>query len=120
MPATTATFDRTACGECGSATSLRVLELDPKLGEAGPIELVCDDCPWTLYVPAETTARTRIEALRRIVADHAAARVDGYLVDALTANALVTVYAALSRESKERFGIPDLSRLVEFAWKRVR
>jgi hypothetical protein len=49
-----------------------------------------------------------------------AARVDGYLVDIVTANLLVTVYDALSPANRELFGKPSLPRLVDFSWKAVR
>jgi hypothetical protein len=104
--------------ECGSATIV-VCE-DKNLGEAGPVTVHCYECGVETYIPAETTARTRIAALREIVSKHTAKRVDGFLVDATTAALLVKVYEALSPKSREKFGAPSLDRLVELAWKCAR
>lgn len=92
---------------------------DARLGEAGAYTIVCLGCPSELQVPAEATARSRIAALRAIVREHRAARIDGYIVDAQTAGMLVAVYDALSPENRERFGKPELSRLVSLGWKVV-
>ncbi len=104
------------CGECGKPV---VYCYDQKLGEAGPIDLTCED-GHVLHAPAETTARARITALRQIKREHSARRVDGFTVDVQTASALCAVYDALKPENKERFGKPPLDRLVDFAWKHVR
>ena len=63
---------------------------------------------------------TRIEQLRRIVERHQAARVDGFMVDATTANMLVTVHDALGAANQERFQTIDFMRLVDFGWKHVK
>ncbi len=107
------------CPECDQP-ELHVHEIDPALGAAGPCDLQCEACGWDIYLPAETKARTRIEALRRIVKSAEAARIDGYIVDMQTANMLVTVYGALSRDGQERFGVPNLERLVMAGWKAIR
>lgn len=63
---------------------------------------------------------TRIEALRKIVAEHQAATIDGLLVDAFTAGMLVTVYDALSPENQAKFDKPRLDKLVAIGWKAVK
>lgn len=105
------------CPECGGAT--QVLFDDAELGERGVYTIMGIDCPHEFYVPAEATARSRIGALRAIVRDHKAARIDGYIVDAFTAQMLVKLYEALSPANREKFGKPRLERLVDFGWKHV-
>ena len=64
---------------------------------------------------------TRITKLKAIVAHHQAATIDGLLVDAAAANALVTVFDALKTdEARAKFERLPLPRLVDFAWKHVR
>ena len=63
---------------------------------------------------------TRIEQLRKIVADHQAGLVDNQWVDATTANMLVTVHDALNDANKAKFERISLMRLVDFGWKHVR
>lgn len=105
------------CSDCGVELTPRCD--DAELGEKGPLELECE-CGWSMFVPAETEARTRIDAMRKIVREHQAARVEGYLVDAFTASALVAVYDALSPKARRLFGKPPLPKLVEFCWKEVK
>lgn len=105
-----------ACPECGGNTS--VIYDDRGLGDLGPFTILCEE-GHEFFVPAEATARSRIGALRAIVRDHRAARIDGYIVDAFTASMLVTIYDALSPEAREKFGKPDLARLVDFGWRHV-
>jgi hypothetical protein len=106
------------CPECGSL-GVSVIFDDAELGERGPYTIACYDCPHEFYVPEEATARSRIGALRAIVRDHKAARIDGYIVDAFTAQMLVKVYEALSPASREKFGKPNLERLVSLGWSVV-
>ena len=63
---------------------------------------------------------TRIETVRRIASDHAAATVDGFWVDATTARALVMVYDALAPANRDKFERIPLPRLVDFTWKHIR
>lgn len=106
------------CLECGSDNA-RVIVENEKLGEKGPYTIVCDDCPHEFHVPAEATSRTRIGAIRAIVREHKAARIDGYIVDAFTAQMLVKVYEALSPKNREKFGKPRLDTLVDLGWRVV-
>lgn len=108
-----------ACTECDAGT-LQASYDSPELGEMGAFDVQCDSCGWEMYVPAEAAARSRIAKLRKIVRECSAARVDGYLVDMTTASMLVSVYAALSPANRERFGKPNLLRLVDLGWKCVK
>jgi len=117
MSATATTYG--PCSECGSENVSLHIE-DAERGESGPFTLTCDDCPAEFYVPTEASSRVRIHALRAIVRDHQAARIDGYLVDAMTAGLLVQVYDALSPANREKFGKPSLLALVNLAWKHAK
>lgn len=108
------------CPDCSETSGVAVVFHDEGLREHGAFTVACEACGHELYVPAESRSRSRIGALRAIVRDHSAARVDGYIVDAFTASMLVKVYDALSPENRERFGKPDLLRLVDLGWKHVR
>lgn len=68
----------------------------------------------------ETRDETRIETLRRIVERWQWEKVEGFLMDATTASALVLVYdSLLTDEAREIFETSDLPRLVTFAFKHV-
>lgn len=103
------------CDSCGSE-DVRASEENLDLAH----DLVCFDCGWGFFVPAEATSRSRIDAVRAIVREHAAKRIDGIIVDAFTAGMLLAIYNALSPEAREKFGKIDLSRLVDFGWKHVK
>lgn len=103
------------CSEC-AAEALAVMFEDPDAGERGAFTVLCESCGHEMHVPAEASARTRIGALRAIVRDHTAARVDGYIVDATTAHLLVSVYEGLKPANREKFGRIGLMRLVELGW----
>lgn len=114
-----ADFTSLDCGECGEGSVWVEVE-DHTASTTGAYTLVCPACQAELHVPAESKSRSRIGAVRAIVRDHKAARVDGYIVDAQTAGLLVKVYEALSPANREKFGKPDLGRLVDVAWKCAR
>jgi len=82
----------------------------------------CSECEsvFASSFDAEEKSRVRIHALRAIVRDHQAARIDGYIVDAMTAQLLVKVYEALAPANRERFGKPNLLALVNLAWKHAK
>jgi hypothetical protein len=109
----------TTCDDCGAPITIVMDDPDGR-GLDGDITLVCDECPFEQWIPGETEARTRITALRQIAREHQARRVEGYLVDAMTACLLVSVYDALTPENRRKFGKPSLLRLVDFAWKNVK
>lgn len=58
-----------------------------------------------------------IDAATRIVERHQYEKVDGVLLDATTANALMTVDRALSAANRERFRAMPLVQAVNVAWK---
>jgi hypothetical protein len=71
---------------------------------------------------------SRIVVLRRIVERHQYEKIDGYLVDATTAQLLVRVYETLDRpgglfeqnpERRAAFDRLPLPKLVDFAWSMV-
>lgn len=64
---------------------------------------------------------TRIEQLRKIVEDKQFSKIDGFLMDIVTANLLISVYDGLTKpELKEKFNTISLPRLVDFSWKMVK
>lgn len=105
------------CPECSEPVS--VVMDDPARGLDGPLNLQCANGHES-WVPAETTARSRIAAVRTIARTGMAARVDGVVVDIQTASLLVKVYDILSPENREKFGRPSIVKLAEFAWSHVR
>lgn len=113
----TITEQQERCPNC-TAVTLKTI-LGPE-GEAGPYDVCCVTCGWEMYVPAEARSRSRIAAVRAIVRDHEAARIDGYIVDAMTAAMLVAVYDGLKPENQEKFGRLPLMKLVELGWSAVK
>jgi hypothetical protein len=63
---------------------------------------------------------TRIDRMRRIVDGGGYARVEGHLVDLVTANAFVNVYDALNDENKALLDSFDLLKAVRVVWKLVK
>lgn len=104
----------TTCDSCGSE-NVRATETDTTLAH----DIVCDDCGWEFYVPAEVKARTRIAALRKVAAGECG-RIDGVLIDVMTGGLLVHMYDALSPANREKFGKVDIGRLGALAWKHAK
>jgi hypothetical protein len=65
------------------------------------------------------TAPKTIEAIRAIRDNHEAKVIDGVLVDANTANAIVTVHDAISPENQKRMLQCSIVRMSNIAWKAV-
>lgn len=61
----------------------------------------------------------RIDRLRRIVEEHQAARVEGKVVDATTANMLVSIHDALNEKNRAHFLALPLPKMVALGWKLV-
>lgn len=65
-----------------------------------------------------------ITTCERIVQDHQCEEYDGVLIDAMTANVIVTVAAALSPENRARIDEiverRGLVRFVDFCWSHVK
>lgn len=69
------------------------------------------------------TGKERIEKCREIVAEHQAESIDGVLMDAFTASAVVQVYDALNDENKARIEKvmgEDIVAATNIVWKVVK
>ena len=62
---------------------------------------------------------TKIARLRKVLVE-GYSKVDGRMVDRVTANAIITVYDALSPENKMRYASLPITKMVNIAWKLVR
>jgi len=65
------------------------------------------------------TGKEKIEKCREIVKEHQAMKIDGTLMDAFTASAVVQVYDALGDENKTNFeGVmeKDIARATQIVW----
>ena len=61
----------------------------------------------------------RADACARITENYSAEKVEGYLIDIMTARLLLKVYEALGPEARQKFDDPPLDRLVNWAWSKV-
>ena len=61
-----------------------------------------------------------IDVSRRIVANHQYEDLDGILIDAMTANLLVTVYDNLKDKNQTHYHGMELARAVHIAYKLVK
>jgi len=61
-----------------------------------------------------------IEACRWILKEHQYLTIDNILIDAQTANAIITVYDALNETNKEKVLFISIEKFAKFAWKQVR
>lgn len=57
-----------------------------------------------------------IEKCRWIKENHSARTIDGVLVDATTANAIMTVYDALNDQNKEKMASLSITKMAKVAW----
>ena len=65
-------------------------------------------------VTTSSTPEEKLAALRQIVAERQYAKIDGYMVDGLSANVIVKVYDALNDANKAKFSklpIPTMARI---------
>lgn len=63
----------------------------------------------------------RVAAVRKVVTEHSATRIEGLLVDATSAAAYVAVYDGLDKpENKARLAAMDLRKAMEIVWKLVK
>lgn len=62
----------------------------------------------------------RMVRLRKIVEEHQRARVEGVMVDAWSANAIVKVYDALTPANQERFCALSVPKMASVAFKFVK
>lgn len=66
-----------------------------------------------------TVYSNAIDAAYDVLEHHSARKVDGVLLDATTAKAIVTVHKALSPTNRRRFEGMDIERAARIAWKLV-
>jgi len=62
---------------------------------------------------------TKIQKLKKIVADCQHAKVDGVDVDLFTASAVVQVHDALNEKNRTKFVGLDILQMVDLTWKLV-
>jgi hypothetical protein len=72
--------------------------------------------PHATYAGTDDEPRFIREA-RKIAAEWQAAKIDGVLIDANTADRMVKVYEALSASNQERVEGVGLARFAAFVWK---
>lgn len=69
------------------------------------------------------TTRTR-EPLHtvceRIIANHQYEKVDGQILDAVTANAILAVWKALSEKNRAKYDTFNVKLAAAFAWRQIR
>ena len=63
---------------------------------------------------------SRMDKIRSIVLNHQCSRVEGLLVDGVTANMLVNVYEALNETNRKSFESFSLRKMVSIGWKLVK
>jgi len=61
----------------------------------------------------------KIEAIKRIVANHQNEKVDGVRVDAFTASAINSVYDNLNEENRARYLTLPIPSMANLAWKLI-
>lgn len=69
------------------------------------------------------TGKEKIQKCREIVKEHQAEEIDGVLMDAFTASAVVQVYDALNDENKEKLeGVmeEDIVRATKMVWASIK
>ncbi|MGC9667433.1 hypothetical protein ACNTMW_12860 [Planosporangium sp. 12N6] len=89
-----------------------------------PLQITCPDCPdlvWIEELPNDATAGDPrvIEALREATRGHMR-KIDGVIVDATTAAAILTVYDALKPPTRAKLAALDIDRMAQVAWRLLR
>jgi len=81
----------------------------------------CPDLAWIEALPDDATAGDPrvIELLREVVRGHAR-KIDGVLVDATTANAILTVHSALKPATRGKLAAMRIDRMAQVAWRLLR
>lgn len=61
---------------------------------------------------------SKLDKLRQIVSEHQYQKIDGVIVDVVTANAILTIYDAMKKEeNKEKYLSMDIRKMASVAWK---
>ena len=65
-------------------------------------------------------SEVRLEQLREIVAEHQCMKIDGHMVDVMTANAVVKVHDALDKpENRQKLLDASVPVMVHWTWKLI-
>ena len=67
----------------------------------------------------EAPGLSRLEQLRKIVEEHQAMEIDGYLVDATTASVMCRIHDQLNAKNQAKFMALSLVKMVEVGWELV-
>jgi hypothetical protein len=65
----------------------------------------------------KTSPKEKLEIIKRIVADHAYEKIDGTIIDATTANIILTVHDALGKANRVKFLGEPIERMADLAFK---
>jgi hypothetical protein len=89
-----------------------------------PHLVTCPDCPdlaWIEALPDDATAGDpRVIELLREAARGAVRKIDGVVVDATTAAAILTVYDVLKPANRARLAVLRIDRMAAVAWRLLR
>ncbi|WP_371872268.1 hypothetical protein [Phytohabitans houttuyneae] len=89
-----------------------------------PHLVTCPDCPdlaWIEALPDDATAGDpRVIELLREAKRGAFRKIDGVVVDATTAAAILTVYDALKPAARTKFAALRIDRMAQVAWRLLR
>jgi len=66
------------------------------------------------------TGLERIEACRKIVAEHQYAKIDGQIVDGFSASAIVQVYDAINDENKAKMETLSIVNMAKIAFRLIK
>lgn len=61
----------------------------------------------------------KIELMKEIIDSYSYKEIEGTIIDAQTANVIITVYEALGEENKQKFIFHNISTMANIAWKLV-
>ncbi len=71
-------------------------------------------------VMEDASAQKREATLRKIVAGHNAGKIDGQIVDAFTASAMVQIMDALNPDAKAKYLSLHIVKMADITWKLVK
>lgn len=80
---------------------------------------LCNKCSEFRSQNKKLSYDERMKQVREILTTMTAKRIDGTLVDAFTASAIVSVYDNLSEENQRKFAELNARKMSETAWKLV-